>query len=177
LSSGGELFYGVAIQQDGMIVAAGTSYGSGGFAVARYSTIGILDPTFGNGGVITTLIHGEYASAQDVVLQPDGRILAVGSSDTPDCFALARYVTNGEPDLSFGTGGVVTTAIGNSSEAYGVALQPNGRIVVAGHTSGGPTFNDFAVARYMVSGTLDTSFGASGVVTTEFGNSSQDYAF
>ena len=78
---------------------------------------------------------------------------------------MARYIADGSPDVSFGGGGVVTTDSGGTERAYGVAIDNDGRIVVAGHAGG--TGNDFAVARYNVDGTLDETFGDGGKVTTE----------
>jgi uncharacterized delta-60 repeat protein/uncharacterized repeat protein (TIGR01451 family) len=150
----------VAVQTDGKIVAAGLS-GAGDFALARYNVDGSLDSTFGSGGKVTTDFGG-FDAAFGLVVQPDGRIVAAGQGGGGN-FALARYNADGSLDPTFGSGGKVTTAIGG---ALGVALQPDGKIVAVG--GGGPA-SDFVAARYNPDGTLDTSFGSGGVVTTDLG--------
>jgi uncharacterized delta-60 repeat protein/uncharacterized repeat protein (TIGR01451 family) len=169
----------VALQSDGRIVVAGTSHNGSDedFAVARYTVSGTLDASFGSGGVVITGISGEdYGS--DVAIQPDGRMVVVGTSGSINTdFALVRYTAAGIPDASFGVSGVVTTPIGTALDfGRAVALQPDGKIVVAGAGQIG-SYPKFALARYTVSGTLDTSFGANGIVTTSFGASSADEAY
>lgn len=175
------------VQADGKIVAAGYANLDGGesFALARFNSNGTLDTTFGTGGKVGTAFnngHGfSYAQAFSVAIQPDGRIVAAGTMELGACVfngldvpcfdvALARYNGNGTLDASFGTGGRVTTDFGApNDQAESVAVQPNGRIVVAG--AAGRFINtgfDFALARYNSDGTLDTSFGTSGTVTTDF---------
>ncbi len=76
---------------------------------------------------------------------------------------------HGDLDTTFGSGGIVTTAIGPSYDyAYAVSVQPDGKIVAAGHADSGSDYN-FAVMRYTVSGDLDVTFGNGGVVTTPIG--------
>jgi uncharacterized delta-60 repeat protein len=157
----------VAIQRDGRIVAAGSAFsgslpGRDDFALARYRTDGSLDPSFGVGGKVTTSIS-QFSRAWAVAVQRDGRILAAGFASGR--FALARYTRDGTLDPSFGTAGIVTTDVpGGDEEIFGLAVQREGRIVVAGFASG-----DFALARYRPDGTLDPSFGTGGIVTTDFG--------
>ena len=130
------------------------------------ATPGTLDPTFGRDGKVMT----EFGSSSVVValaLQPDGKIIAAGSSDAK--LALARYGRTGSLDPSFGAGGKVTTAIGTRSRAGAVALQPDGKILVAGSTVDEAGEYQFAVVRYTADGSLDPSFGAGGAVTTPFG--------
>ncbi len=178
--------YAVAIQPDGKIVVAGsTGNGSDGdFALARYTVSGTLDTTFGSGGVVITPIGtGDpwWDGALGVAIQPDGKIVAVGYADNGSRrnFALARYTISGTLDTTFGSGGIVTTQIGNGGlgwdHANGVALQPDGKIVVVGTASNVAGF-DFALARYTVSGTLDTTFGSGGIVTTPI-STSGDFAY
>lgn len=165
----------VAIQPDGEIVVAGYSNASGNndFALARYTTSGTLDPTFGTGGkVLTDFGSSSEDTADALAIQPNGEIVVAGSSDaggSPD-FALARYTTSGTLDPSFGTVGKVLTNFGSASNdgVASVAIQPNGKIVVAGgHYA--PKSHTFALARYTTSGTLDTSFGRGGKVLPSFG--------
>ncbi|MFF1594116.1 calcium-binding protein [Streptomyces sp. NPDC058286] len=159
----------VALQADGKIVAAG-SVGSpdGDFAVVRYNTDGSLDTGFGTGGKVTTDL-GSRAEARGVAIQADGKIVAAGSVGTDGDFAVVRYNTDGSLDTGFGTGGKVTTNLGDHDIAQDVAVQANGQIVVAGQTGGGGTAVNFALARYNTDGSLDTGFGTGGKVITDFG--------
>jgi len=167
--------YAVAIQSDGKIVAAGYSISTSGndFALARYNTNGSLDTTFGTGGIVLAPFIGVQI-AYAVAIQPDGKIVAAGTYyvgfDYETNFALMRFNTNGSLDTSFGTGGVVITGFNsnNSDEAYAVAIQSDGKIVAAGISASGTSY-DFALARYNGDGSLDTSFGMGGQVTTDIG--------
>ena len=89
-SSGNPRIYSVAIQSNGKIVAAG--YGDTDFALVRYNTDGTLDTTFGSDGKVTTAIGSGLDSARSVAIQSDGKIVAAGSRDSNNDFALARYV-------------------------------------------------------------------------------------
>jgi uncharacterized delta-60 repeat protein len=174
------LAYSVALQRDGKIVAAGEAFISGGrdFALARYNTNGTLDATFGTGGMATTDFVSPNDLASSIAVQPDGRIVAAGAAgpflNRRFDFALARYNSNGTLDASFGTGGKAakTDFAGFDDVPSSIALQGDGKIVVVGRTSVGDNF-DFALARYNSNGTLDTSFGTSGRVTTDFAGSTQ----
>jgi uncharacterized delta-60 repeat protein len=165
--------YALVLQADGKLVAAGTNYSD--FALARYNSNGTLDMTFGTGGIITTDFGGSDG-ARDVVIQPDGKIVAAGGSRSDDfeddsgVFALARYNADGTLDATFGSGGKVTTDVGQPSYAPGLALQADGKIVAAG-SSVQLFIRDFALVRYNTNGTLDTTFGAGGIITTDFGGS------
>lgn len=163
--------FAVAIQQDKMIVVAGQS--AFDFALARYTSIGTLDTSFDGDGVLTTSIGagGDFALA--LTLQPDGKIIAAGEGFTGTSvdWALTRYNADGTPDTSFDGDGVVTTPVGpGTDEAYAVALQPDGKAVVAGSTRNPITGDDdFALARYSPDGALDPSFGSGGIIRTDFG--------
>ncbi|BAY22680.1 hypothetical protein NIES2100_24430 [Calothrix sp. NIES-2100] len=138
---------------------------------------GEIDTSFGIGGKVTTKV-GNGGSAYSVAIQSDGKILAVGyaymlngSLNAPD-FALARYNPNGTLDNSFANGGIVTTHVGTASDyGYSVTLQSDGKIVVAGYTWDSTQSNqpDFALTRYNTDGSLDSTFGNSGKVITNFG--------
>ncbi|MFD8631523.1 hypothetical protein [Streptomyces sp. NPDC059656] len=165
---GFEQVNGVAVQPDGKIVAVGltdTGGADGGvdnFAVARYDANGTPDNTFGTGGRLTTDFGG---AAQAVAVQPDGKIVVVGPGD--DDFAVARYNADGSPDTTFDNDGRATTQFGGVDQARAVALRPDGKIVVAGLSNAGGTY-DFAVARYNSNGSPDIDFDADGRVTTDF---------
>jgi uncharacterized delta-60 repeat protein len=163
----------VAVQQDGKIVVAGAADDE--FGLARYNPDGELDPSFGGEGQVTT--GGALGGASDLLIQPDGQIVAVGSTrSTPSRFGIARYRPNGTLDPTFGSHGIVTTQFGpTDAGATAVARQANGDIVVAG-SSGLGDDPDFALARYHRDGELDPTFGSGGLVTTQFGDSGQEWA-
>jgi uncharacterized delta-60 repeat protein len=158
---------GVAIRSGGKIVVAGsTTAGTGAynFAIARYKRTGDLDRSFSGNGVQTTQFGGRSDQAFDVAIQPNGRIVVVGTTNAhgDDDFALARYRKSGELDDSFSGNGKAAPDFARA--AYGVAIQENGRIVVAGGAK-----DDFALARYKRNGHLDDSFSGNGKTTTDFG--------
>src|SRR5882724_10907363 len=164
-----DIIHGLVVQPDGKIVAAGVTYDDtvtlrphGDFMVARYTPQGELDPSFGVGGVSTTNFDAEsYDEPYAVVLQPDGRIVLGGSSNTgggvgrifgADNLALARYLPNGLLDPSFGNGGTVVVDAGAMQESIrALALQPDGAIVAAGRTNG-ERRGDLLVARFLPNG-------------------------
>ena len=159
---------GVALQGDGKIVVVGGGGSGADFALARYNTDGSLDTSFSGDGKLTTDFGSSDAGAA-VAVQGDGKIVAVGGSAGD--FALARYNPNGSLDTSFSGDGKQTTDFGGFGQvAAGVALQGDGKIVVAGN--GGSTGNsvDFALARYNTDGSLDTSFSGDGKQKTDFGD-------
>lgn len=133
---------------------------------------GQLDRTFGGDGKVATNFSYRGDLAYDVVLQPGGKIVAAGSSNGR--FLLARYRPGGRLDPTFGGGdGKVRNRVLCCSYAHAVALQPDGKIVVAGTAfMVGPAVDRsggvFALARYKADGTLDSSFGDDGTVTTDF---------
>jgi uncharacterized delta-60 repeat protein len=143
----------VALQPNGKIVAAGNT-GAGtshDFALARYNPDGSLDATFGSGGKVTTDFTGGSDQATALSLQPNGKIVAAGTASTGTIleFALVRYKKHGGLDPSFGSGGKVTTDFtGSNDVAWGVALQPDRKIVAVG--GAGTVNSDFALARYLV---------------------------
>jgi uncharacterized delta-60 repeat protein len=172
----------LAVQADGKIVAGGYgSFGLGGnddFALARYNTDGSLDMSFGSGGRTTTDFGGGTISsvctsdrANDIVIQPDGKIVAAGVTGFRafcSTAAVARYNSDGSLDTSFGSGGKVT---GSQEEVKGLALQPDGKLVGVGtgYLPGGFCCA-FVLGRYLQSGSLDPGFGQGGQVHTPLGS-------
>lgn len=152
----------VAIQSDGKIVVAGSATG---FGVARYHSDGTLDPTFNSTGKVTTSFPGNSANAAKVLVQGDGKIVAAGyvHNGTDNDFALVRYNSDGTLDTSFNATGRVLTDLGDNDVIQSMALQSNGKIVVAGFTSTGGSPHS-ALARFNSDGTLDTTFNTSGIV-------------
>ncbi len=173
----------VAIQADGKIVAAGSSFSNAktveDFIVARYNANGSLDKRFGNNGKITTDFFRNVDQVNALAIQPDGKIVVAGfaqlagAGGTPRVFALARYTSDGRVDSSFGNGGSLTTSFGGTfAAASAIMLQPDGKIVVAGTADFNPRVPnsglDFALARYLANGSLDASFGDAGKVVFDF---------
>jgi uncharacterized delta-60 repeat protein len=144
---------------------------------------GDLDSTFGIAGKVTSSFSGFGDQANAMAIQADGKIVAAGSTRTSNSdgntdFALARYNVDGTLDTTFGLDGKVTTEFSTSvevEEVRGIALQSDGKIVVAGHRATGQG-DSFALARYNPDGTLDTSFGAGGLVSTTFLGFDQAFA-
>jgi len=159
--------FAVAVQPDGKIVAAGTA--GDRFALARFNPNGCwLDTSFNGSGRFTTKI-GKHSAASAVALQPDGKIVAAGWSYDAgrDDFALARYNPDGVLDTSFNRTGKVLTPVGaGDALASAVALQPDGKLVVAGEARDPGTGFQFALARYNSDGSLDTTFNGTGKVMT-----------
>ncbi len=166
--------YSVALQRDGKIVAAGYLWNGFNYflAVARYQTDGTLDTSFGGDGMVSSAVGTQTDVGQCVLVQADGRIVVGGRSynGTKNDFALVRYQSDGRLDASFGSGGKLTTSLGSyDDEIRGVAIQADGKIVVAG-SSRKASGDDIAVARYHGNGTLDTEFGVGGKVVTSVGS-------
>jgi uncharacterized delta-60 repeat protein len=156
----------VVLQPDGKIVIGGTAED---FFVARFTSIGTLDASFGTGGIVTTDLTGVRDSVGGLALQSDGKIVAVGtsnnSSGTSIGVAVARYNPDGSLDSTFGTAGKVTDSFGSGvfDGIKRVAIQADGKIVLAGQAN-----NDFGLMRLNANGGIDTAFGTSGKVTTDF---------
>jgi uncharacterized delta-60 repeat protein len=160
-----------ALDASGKIVVAGSVSPNSGvnsyFAVARYTSTGILDATFGTGGMVLTSFTG-YDTVKSVMIQTDGKIVVAGNTGNgySSQIAIARYNTNGTLDTTFGTGGKVTTTIAGYDVANSV-IQLDGVILVAGSSSNGSNSN-FALACYNPNGSLNTNFTSTGTLTTDF---------
>jgi uncharacterized delta-60 repeat protein len=156
--------HGVAVQSDGKIVVVGTAgmTGARNFLVVRYLADGSLDPAFGTTGVGHTLTSFGRSDdiARAVAFQPDRKIVVAGTVLGPGDydFGVARYLADGSLDPSFGGGqGSVLTDLSLDDYAHGLALQPDGKIVVCG------TDGNAMVVRYLPDGTLDPAFGTGGI--------------
>jgi uncharacterized delta-60 repeat protein len=181
----------LAVQHDGSIVVAGTAVNFGqssapataeDFQVTRLLPPGTPDPSFGNGGTVTTDFAGAADYAAAVAVQPNGRIVVAGSAwetsavtlEASTDYALARYLPNGTLDKSFGKGGKATTDFYGASADFlaGVIVQSNGQIVAAGDSTIGTAFGliqgtSVDLVRYNADGSLDTSFGNAGRILTQ----------
>src|SRR5204862_4160231 len=137
-------------------------------ALARYNPDGTPDATFGTGGQVSTDFLGFEDDAFSILIQPDGKIVAVGSANDPATFydfAAVRYLANGTIDTTFGVAGKVRTDFGHADfdQARSAVLQPDGKIVATGTAIFNNTLSQpFALARYNSNGTLDTTFSSDG---------------
>ena len=173
-----DVAHSVVAQPDGKLVVGGytnSSLSDQDFALARYNTDGSLDTSFGTGGLVTTSFGSGRDSGQSVALQSDGKIIVAGYCNVGGYdFAIARYEADGSLDTTFGSGGMVFTPVGTGSDyGYSVLVQPDGKLVLVG-TSYNGTDNDLALVRYNADGSLDTSFGTGGKVTTPVGTDVDD---
>lgn len=166
------------IQTDGKILLGGSSYNGShfDFAAARYTIDGSLDSTFGFNGIVLTAITSSDDKANTILVDNDGNILLGGlahqsfGNNSRD-FALVRYDSDGQLDPSFDFDGIVTTDYNtNDDGVLSLSLQSDGKIIAGGFTD--PFFggvNDtsyYAATRYNSNGSLDSSFGLLGKVTT-----------
>ena len=176
----------IAVEPDGKILVAGDYvYNTFGLAndpipeyhffVARFNSDGTVDSTFGTGGLVITGF-GNDDKVAGIAVETDGTIVVAGTSDQR--FALVRYNADGSPDTAFGTGGTVITAPpgyapydntqpppNTAFDAYGLALQSDGKIIVAGAHN----LTEFILARYNTDGTLESTFGTGGLVESSLG--------
>jgi uncharacterized delta-60 repeat protein len=169
---GTDAAYSVEVTTDGAVVAGGGSTTAAGsaFAFSRYHSDGTPDVFFADAGR-ALFGHGSGGNVVgDMEVQADGRIVAAGSSGTG--VVVMRIDANGLEDGSFGTGGVMVVPglstrqdLGQPDHTIGVAVQPDGKILVANRGGAG----DFAVARVNPEGSIDTTFGSGGVVASDFG--------
>ena len=178
----------VVLQPDGKIVAGGYSAAApltsssdhSDFALVRYNTDGSLDPSFGNGGIVTTVLGGGTFEGSDLdavdalAIQIDGKILAAGEVldaqlQSVDVVVI-RYNPDGSIDTAFGNGGKVVTRTGSLNYPKGIAVQSDLKILVGGQSwSTSPEVPRFLLARYNPDGSPDPNFGNGGVVITSFG--------
>lgn len=155
-----------AMQSDGKVISVGLAYvpPSFVFGMTRYNTNGSLDTGFSGDGKVFTAISTELATAYGVTVQPDGRVVVVGMSFGGSKGSIVRYNADGSLDTGFGTDGIATAdATGSADFFRAVTLQADGKIL-----AGGVAGTDFWLTRYDSSGSLDPSFSADGMVTTDF---------
>ena len=172
----------VAIQSDGKIVVAGHCVNGAAICVARYSSTGVLDTSFNSSGSAKTGVNSGTDKALALVIQGDGKIVVSGACQRPFAntlvfateFCVVRYTMTGALDTSFNSTGIVQLPVGVNSFDRGqaVAMQADGRIVVVGACGGvliptvGQIPDDMCIARFTMTGTLDTSFNGTGKVVT-----------
>lgn len=198
LGDGNDEGVGIVVQTDGKIVVVGTSTsvsgdGSSNIALARLTTAGALDSTFGTAndgspdGIVNLSLGIGNDVANAVTLQADGKIVVVGTNTDSGSsnVAVARFNTDGSLDTSFGAGngdgtpdGVFSVSLGAGNDVgSAVAMQADGKIVVAGNsTSVGGNSSNIVLLRLSANGTLDSTFGTAndgtidGVVNLSLGD-------
>ena len=149
---------------------------SGGRQIARAAD-GDLDPTFGNGGKVVTDFNNSTDWLSRIAVQADGKIVAIGDTHPSHKGALARYNPDGTLDATFGNGGKVITVANVRESAAGLLILPDGKIMISGSIDL-PSSSDtsFVLLRYNSDGSVDSTFGNGGMVTTNVG-SDDDQAY
>jgi uncharacterized delta-60 repeat protein len=172
----------IALQSDGKIIIGGCTtlysrlvYGPLVTLLVRYNSDGSVDTSFGINGL---RVDEGMKCVQGIALQADGKILVtgakeVGGNNLASVLAVARYNVDGNRDVNFAGTGIVYTEVGSevgsSNTGNSIALQSDGKILVAGSSYSPTRGNDFALVRYNSNGSLDTSFAEGGKLTTDFG--------
>jgi uncharacterized delta-60 repeat protein len=156
----------IVVQSDGKFILVGfttdSSYAK--VALARFNSDGSLDTTYGTSGrVVSDTLDGNGAPYLDIhymaaALDSSGKLLVTASKDGD--FELSRYTTAGALDTTFGSSGTVVTDVGGTDTANSIAIQSDGKIVIAGNSG-----NSLGVVRYTSSGALDTTFATGGIFT------------
>jgi uncharacterized delta-60 repeat protein len=170
------------VQPDGKLLAIGSRYTSNteySILLMRFDSTGILDNTFGSNGIVVLGATGSKYDGNNLALQSDGKIVIAGSK-LYDKFILARFNTNGTPDNSFGTNGIVMScydaaeAVG--SEGIGLGIQPDGKILICG--AAWANTPAIGIARYSATGTIDNTFGTGGsgrlILVSPFGSTAPE---
>ncbi len=176
--TGSDVGASIAVDSMGRIVVGGQCLESGfsnRLCAVRYNTEGALDPTFGGDGIVVTDVgsDGQSDSGWAVTVDSSDRIILAGdcSAGVIRTLCTTRYTTTGALDLSFGGTGTVTTDVGSDGHrdyGYAVAVDPSGRIVVAGRCYNGARY-EACIVRHLPSGELDTSFSGDGTLRTDIG--------
>jgi uncharacterized delta-60 repeat protein len=174
----------VLLQSDGKLVLAGSCDNGTTTDVCalRYEINGALDPSFGSGGKLITVVGDGYADARALLLQSDGKLLIAAQCVTVSKvdFCTLRYLANGTLDPSFGSGGKLVSSVGIGNDyVTNMMLQLDGKFILAGQCAASGSL-DFCAARYTLAGALDSTFGTGGKLTTAISNgatpaSSHDY--
>ena len=161
----------VVLQPDGRLVLAGTCTVSGNFdfCAVRYGNDGSIDVSFGSGGAVSLPFFGGDDYVNGLLLQPDGKLLLLGSCNNGSPFELdfcmVRLNSEGALDTSFGAGGKINPASGKNNTVSAASLQPDGKFLAAGTCLDGSS-RVFCVRRYHPDGSQDVTFGVAGQAAT-----------
>jgi len=164
---GNDVGGGVAVQADEKVVVAGFTVNGANFIAKRLNANGTSDATFAGGasGGTALVNFGASVRMNQMIAQFDGKLVLVGFVDTNGGdIAIARLNADGTPDTTFSGDGKTTLNPGGADEAVSVAIQPDGKLVVAGYSG-----SDMVVSRLFPDGSLDASFGVAGTRTIDFG--------
>jgi uncharacterized delta-60 repeat protein len=174
--SGNDVATGIGFLPNGNIVVGGRSFNGANndFALLSIDTNGVLDPAFGNGGKIRADYGNVNNFSDALAVTENGLILLAGGSNNSTDVALARFLSNGTLDSSFGNGGFVLTNCTGSESAADIALQKDGKIILCGETGNGANYR-FLVLRYTADGFLDNSFSQNGWATVDAPNNGDNY--
>ncbi len=172
----------IAVEPGGKVVVAGSTgttnnSSTNDFAVARFTADGLPDSAFSGDGKATVHFGTGGDNAYAVGIQEDGKIVVGGKAQggSGDDFALARFRANGSGDGEFDLDGRLTTDLGGAGDwLWDLAVQDDGRIVVAGTSGNSSSHANFALARYNPDGSLSTSFDHDGKTQTDFADSSDE---
>jgi uncharacterized delta-60 repeat protein len=158
---------------DESVVVGGEVYAAGPrHYVAKITNAGVLDATFGTGGIYSGfLVESAAESFNNILVQADGKIVAAGmsSQEGPTQPLLVRLLANGTLDNSYGTGGIANSAQSASSAVFAAALQADGKIVTVGQEDGAVNDEDVSLRRFNTDGNPDASFGTGGVRVVNLG--------
>ncbi len=175
--------FAVTVQTNGKILVAGNNVNAFPDAIilARYTPAGSLDSTFGQMGVVETLLGEDTCQIRAIAVQPDGKILLAGAKSvglSSSDFLLVRYNSDGTLNVTFDADGWTATSFSHNDTGHAILLQPDGKIIVAGQANGEVNVyeGDFVLARYNPNGSLDTTFDGDGKLTTRFGAASSAHA-
>jgi uncharacterized delta-60 repeat protein len=190
IGSGNDEGTNLALQSDGKIIVTGSSFNAAGntdYVVARYTTAGVLDSTFGTNGFVTTDINAYDIPEGIAINSTTGAITIAGTSNSDYSllgnhhtgngdFTVVRYTSSGALDGSFGTGGIATFDIssGSADAAHGLTVQPDGKLIVAGTTVRTVNNKDVVVLRLTTTGALDASFGTAGITIENYDGVNSD---
>ncbi|WP_166437071.1 T9SS type A sorting domain-containing protein [Niastella caeni] len=180
----------VALQNDGKIVVTGSSFNASGntdYVVLRYTATGVVDSTFGTNGIVITDINAYDIPEGIAINSTTGAITIAGTSNSDYSllgthhtgngdFTVVRYTSSGALDGSFGTGGIATFDIssGSADAAHSLAVQPDGKLIVAGTTVRTVNNKDVVVIRLTTAGALDPSFGTGGIAIENYDGVNSD---
>jgi uncharacterized delta-60 repeat protein len=168
--------FAIKVLTNGTILIGGTSYdyAQHRMVFVEYKSNGVINTSFGSGGAVLIDINHRDDEIFDMAVQPDGKIIGAGEyfnvTSSYDV-AVVRLLSNGSLDNTFGTNGIVTTRVGAGGDvAKSIALQSNGKIVIAGSTrTTTQAKDDILSIRYNENGTIDSSFGLNGIYIKDIG--------
>ena len=162
----------------GMVVCGTNGYlgGNNSCLLAKFTSNGLLDESFGTNGIVQFGYGGETSYANDLIIQSEGRILVAGISAEAGnvSIGLARFTSSGEPDNTFGFSGKLIVNIGEYETANTIVSLSNNKFAITGSIDSPATNLDMLVMRFLSNGSTDVSFGTNGYISLDLNNSSTD---